>query len=171
MAQKGKTEITDPQVEALKLYEGKEGMAVAEIAEKVKVNLHTVRSWMAKFKAWGITSGSHKERRGVTVDWDRLEQIKAAGLTPGDTDEIQSSNTDAIQRNTAQGFTPAEIEALKRLAAREIGRGRGIRSGEGKMVSGRLDSGLVEALRERADEESCSFTEALNRTIEVYLNG
>jgi len=186
-----KIQITDQQVKALKLYE--QGQTTAQIGEALETPVPTVRSWMGKFKKWGVFSGSQKERGGVEVDWDRLKKIKEAGVIPGDTDEIQDvlqtatdeiqdsntetlqrntkSNTGVLQRNTAEGgFTAEEIEVLKRLAGREIGRGLGIRSGKGQMVSGRLDSGLVAALKERADDEGCSFTEALNRAIEVYLS-
>lgn len=182
MAKKGSIRITDQQIEALKLYE--QGKTTRQIGEALETPVPTVRSWMGKkkFKGWGVIEGSQRERSGVKVDWEQLEKIKA-GAIPGDTDEIQDSNTEAAQRNTkrntdvlqrntaGEGFTAEEIEVLKRLAGREIGRGLGIRSGKGQMVSGRLDSGLVAALKERADEEGTSFTEALNRAIEVYLNG
>ena len=176
MAKKGEIQITEPQIKALKLYEQRK--TVQDISAALKVPSGTVQGWMRKFKLLGITSGSHKERAGVTVHWDRLEEIQAGtAAIPDSTNEIPDS-TDEIpgeiqrerKRNTASEFTPAEIKALKRIAQRETGPGRAFRSGQSKMISGRLDSGLMAALRERADEEGVSLTKMLDRAVERYLN-
>jgi DNA-binding CsgD family transcriptional regulator/uncharacterized protein (DUF4415 family) len=188
MAKKGEVQIADRQVEALKLYE--QGKTVQEIAETTGGALGTVQAWMRKFKQMGVTRGSHKEKGGVKVNWHRLEELRArTSVLPADDKDItlvlppcSIETTDVRQQEPAkttsrsktvvngEDFTAEEVAILKALAQRERARARAQRAGQGKVTSLRIDAGLLEALRKRAEEEGMTLGEALNQAIEVYLN-
>jgi hypothetical protein len=190
MAQKGEIKITDQQVEAIKLYE--QGQTAAQVSTALGIPAGSIRSQMGKFKKLGILTGSHKERSGVTVDWDRLEEIKA-GRLPAITDEPQeertgvedtapsesrskdvaTEDTSALQSRSkpvAVGFTSEETAILKAWAQQMLARERSERSGKIEPRNVRVDLGLYEALREKNKKEDISIGEAVNRAIEGYLS-
>ena len=70
----------------------------------------------------------------------------------------------------AAEFTIEEIQALKALAAREIGQQRGIQmTGELVLFNFRIDPGLRDALKKRAKAEKVSMTEAATQAFFQWL--
>ncbi len=72
-----------------------------------------------------------------------------------------------------EGFTTAEVKELKALARRlaaerKVGK---LRTGVDRVTSLRVDAGLLDALKGRADKDGQTQGEAINRAIEVYLAG
>lgn len=61
------------EVQALKLYA--EGSTATSIAAELGVNVGTLKSSLGRWKERGVLSGSHKEKAGPTVDWQRLEEV------------------------------------------------------------------------------------------------
>ena len=68
-------------------------------------------------------------------------------------------------------FTSEERRLLKALAGRLKAQERSVelRSGESVVTSLRVDKGLLEALKERAERDGQTTGEAMNRALEGYL--
>lgn len=167
-------------LEELRLYES--GLTENQIAEQLDSQRSTIQSRLNTFRKAGVLTGSHKSK-DVAVNWQAVQHTadvlpdtapipqKAAQNTadapPGAVPDTAPAPQKAVQR-TALPFTAAEIDALKRVAQRELP-GETKRSGQISKTSLRLDTGLVQALREQAKMQRLSVTELVHRAIETYL--
>jgi hypothetical protein len=182
---------------ALALYVG--GKHADEIAGELNSTASTVRRWMGFFKKAGIIDGGYRTQDTpnppVITDQKKLEEAKHTGSISVSEEPQRSTrsvnrepqkSTKYVERTSqkftgsvnqepqrsTETFTPEEIQALKRVAQRELSGGRVQRGMEETIVIRvRIDKGLWEAVEKHSNRESITKQEVVNRSVELYLKG
>jgi len=168
----------------LRLYES--GKTVAQIGEEVGKPAKTVQSHINNCKKAGVLTGSQKEKAGIAVDWEKVEewkegQLKAspepaseasqkpAGASPKSQPKASQKPARRAIQGPAEGqpFSPEDMEILREVIEERKGRKRIPRAGERIKKTYKLDAALLDALEQWAKAEGVSTTEAMHRAIEM----
>jgi len=172
---------------ALELLE--QGYTKKAIAEQTSQGVSNVSERLRHYRDQGVLLDNDSR-----VDWQRFEEIpvlsrrgsrntgaipsiteRNAEEVPGTTPRNASAIPGTTERSTRASqriadFTDEEIEAMRFLVHRELARKREARSGETETKSFRLDTGLLDLVKDYADREGITTTEAIHRSVEFFFS-